>query len=267
MATILDRIVETKRKEVEIARQRCPTAELRTAIRRTANPRNFLAAATAKAPDGINLIAEIKKRSPSAGLIVPDFDLVRIARTYQAHGAAALSVLTDETYFGGRLDFIGIVKRVVDLPVLRKDFIVDEYQIHESRAADADAVLLIAEVLGAERIAELLPLVDNLDMTALVEVHSEENLEAILDALGAPGDTYLLGINNRDLSAQRTDVGTTAKLAGVLPHGAAFVAESGIATRADVLTVQRAGACAILVGESLLKADDLGAKIDELLGK
>ncbi len=266
--TILDRIVASKRKELAAAKERRPLASLRAMIERADPPREFYGAASAPSSYGVQLIAEVKKASPSAGLIVADFDPARIARAYGDHGAAAISVLTDEEYFQGRLEFIQVVKEAVPLPVLRKDFLIDEYQVFESRAAGADAVLLIAEVLGAAGIAQLTRVARHLGMTALVEVHTEEHLSALLDALGSPGpDRYLLGINNRDLTAQRTELATMARLAAHLPAGTPFVAESGLATRGDVLEAQRAGACAILVGESLLRADDIGSQIDTLLGR
>ena len=266
--TILDRIVETKRDEVAEAKGRRPLDEVCEAAGCAAPPRPFAQAVAASTSGGIQLIAEIKKSSPSAGLIVKNFDPVAIAQIYHAHGAAALSVLTDETYFDGRLRFIEDVKQVVPLPVLRKDFIVDKYQIHESRAAGADAILLIAEVLEGSQIVDFTAAARNLGMAVLVEVHSEETLTSVLDALGPPSiDRYLLGINNRDLSAQVTDLSTMKELSQLIPDGLPFVAESGIATRADVETARQTGACAILVGEAILRADDIGAKIDTLLGK
>jgi indole-3-glycerol phosphate synthase len=264
----LDRIVQTKREEVAQAGRCRPLADLQANLAGLDPPRDFFHAVTAPSPHGIQLIAEIKKASPSAGLIAADFDPVAISQAYYRHGAAAVSVLTDETYFQGRLDFIEMVKRTVPLPVLRKDFIIDEYQLYEARAAGADAVLLIAEVLGADGIAELVPISGRLGMTALVEAHSAENLQSVLDAIGSPGpNTYILGINNRDLDLQRTDVNTTMRLAGLLPRGAPFVAESGISTREDVRKIRRAGACAMLVGESLLRAPSIEAQINALLGK
>ncbi len=266
--TILDRILETKRNEVAAAKQRRPIAELQAAIARAAPPRNFYAATTSGESLGVRLIAEIKKASPSAGVIVPDFDPVAIARTYSAHGAAALSVLTDEAYFQGRLAFIEAVKRAVPLPVLRKDFIIDEYQLHESRAAGADAVLLIVAALTVEPIAGMLSVARRLGMATLIEVHTSEELTSLVNTVGYPGPTsYLLGINNRDLHAQQTDPSTTTRLAAMLPAGTPFVSESGIATRNDVLNAQRAGASAILVGEALRKAGDIGRQIDSLLGR
>ncbi|MEK7731551.1 MAG: indole-3-glycerol phosphate synthase TrpC, partial [Planctomycetota bacterium] len=178
--TILDRILDTKREEVAQAKQRRPMAELQTAIVRAAPPRDFYTAVTARSPSGVRLIAEIKKASPSAGLIVADFDPVAIARTYAIHGAGALSVLTDQTYFQGRLDYIELVKQAVALPVLRKDFIIDEYQVYESRAAGADAILLIAAALpdftSRWRLCET---AHNFGMSVLLEVHSEEELQAV----------------------------------------------------------------------------------------
>ena len=263
--TILDRIVETKRKEIERAKTVRPSADIQAAAQQAMPPRDFFAA-VADPAQGVHLIAEIKKQSPSAGQIVHDFDPVAIARTYHAHGAATLSVLTDEVYFGGRIEFIQQVKEAVPLPVLRKDFVLDAYQIYEARAYGADAVLLIAEVLSVDEMADLLPVAKSLEMAVLVEVHGEENLVSVLKRLGIPNENgYLLGINNRDLTAQRTDLATMSRLATKLPPGTRFVAESGIATHDDLLAAQHAGACAVLVGESLLRAQDIGDAVDELL--
>jgi indole-3-glycerol phosphate synthase len=231
-------------------------------------PRDFWSAVALSRGDSPNLIAEIKKSSPSAGTLVSSFDPVTLARVYAQSGAAAISVLTDRQFFGGELEFIGRVKDAVALPVLRKDFIVDEYQILESRVAGADAVLLIAEVVAIGELVTMARTVRDLKMTPLVEVHSAEALSSVLDHLGAPGeDTFLLGINNRNLMTQRTDLSTMSRLASLLPRGSAFVAESGINSRKDVLTARRAGASAILVGQSILRADDAAAKIAELLGR
>lgn len=278
--TILDRIIQTKREEVARATVDRPMEAVVMAAREAEPPRDFVAAVTAPSTRGPRLIAEIKRMSPSAGLIRADFDPVEIARVYERHGASAISVLTDETYFGGRLEFIDIVKRAVALPVLRKEFIIDEYQVFESRAAGADAVLLVVEAIGVERVADLALVVGELGMGCLIEVHSEENLPALLDRMGAPVLSsgrprelkfaarlpYVLGINNRDLSVQQTDVSTTARLALHLPAGSAFISESGLGTRVDVQKVYEAGACAVLIGEAILRERDMGAKIDELLG-
>ncbi len=266
--TILDQIVETKRKEIELAKQQRPLDELTRLIETLDCPRNFFGAVRSGGGDDVRLVAEIKKASPSAGLIVPDFDAVAIALTYAAHGAAALSVVTDETYFQGNLGLIRQVRAAVDLPVLRKDFLVEAYQVYEARAAQADAVLLIAEVVPPDNLSELASLATNLGMSVLVEVHSEDRLADVLSVLGSPDDSgYLVGINNRDLSAQRTDLTTMSRVARLLPTTTRFVAESGLAARADVLTAAASGACAVLVGESLLRSENLGAKVDELMGR
>lgn len=265
--TILQRIVETKRREVVASKQSRPLAQLRAEIEELGPPRDFHEAVTSAPEGGIALIAEIKKSSPSAGLIRAEFHPVEIAEAYAAGGATALSVLTDETYFQGSLKFIREVKEVVSLPVLRKDFLVDEYQLYESRAAGADAILLIMEVLGQEAIVAFTTLARHLSLGLLVEVHSEENLEAVLRLLGTPEEgAYLLGINNRDLGRQETELGTMVRLAKLLPSGTAFVAESGITSRKDVLQAASVGAHAVLVGESLLRSDDLAAAVRELLG-
>lgn len=266
--TILDRIVETKRREVADAKSRAPLPALREVIDRLPPPRDFYSAVSGGGAGEVRLIAEIKKASPSAGLIVSDFDPARIARTYRDHGASAISVLTDESYFQGQLSFIADVKDAVDLPVLRKDFLIDEYQVYEARAAGADAVLLIAECLGDEHLTALFRVACDLKMTALVEVHEESNLTRVLSALGSPKDgRYLLGINNRDLALQRTDLGVMKRLSAALPSGTRFVGESGIGSRGDVLTAGDAGACAVLVGEAILRAPDIGAKVEELCGR
>ena len=265
---ILQRIAETKRTELAVRKRDRSIDELKERIGSVDPPRDFAAAVAGGSRDTVRLIAEIKKASPSAGIIVADFDPAGIAGAYYCHGAAALSVLTDETYFHGHLDHIREVRRAVPLPVLRKDFLIDEYQVYESRAAESDAVLLIAELLDAAQIDHLAGRARELGMTVLVEVHGEQKLATVMDTLGPPGvNRYLLGINNRNLTAQTTDITTMARLAVRLPKGTRFVAESGLSTREDVLAAQRAGAGAILVGESLLRAKSIGAKIDELLGR
>jgi indole-3-glycerol phosphate synthase len=263
----LDQIVRTKRSEVEAAKRSRPLTDLHDTIGATAPPRDFLATVTEKPTWRVNLIAEVKKASPSAGVIVPNFDPVAIARNYAQSGASALSVLTDETYFSGRLAHISQIKQVVDLPVLRKEFIIDEYQIVESRAAGADAILLISEILSPDEIQRFHAAALQLELAVLIEGHSAESLIAVVERLGPPGgNRYLLGINNRDLHAQQTDVGTTVRIARALPAGTPFVSESGLHTRQDVETVASAGACAILVGESLLRARNIGKMIRTLLG-
>lgn len=267
MSNILHRIVETKRAEVARAKARRPLAELKAALRDEESTRDFHAAIAAPAPLGVHLIAEIKRKSPSAGLIREDFDPSTLARTYHAGGASALSVLTDEVYFDGRLDYIEQVKSTVPLPVLRKDFMIDPYQIYESRVAGADAVLLIGEVLEPGQLADLLDLACDLGLSSLVEVHEAETLTALLAAVPFPNDKRsLLGINNRDLKIQQTDLGTTAALAAMTGKGTLLVSESGVQTRQDVVRLIESGAKALLIGETLMRADDIVAKIRELFG-
>lgn len=260
--TILQKIVATKRLDVRRARAERPLAEIHAAIDRAPIPRDLYAAVTKRGSD-IGLIAEIKKASPSAGLIRDAFDPAAIARTYQGCGASALSVLTDTSYFQGDLGHLSLVKTAVNLPVLRKDFIIDEYQVFESRAAGADAILLIASILTIDQIRAWARLAVGLNMATLVEIHDRAELDRVLD-VAASSNRVLIGINNRDLAAQRTDLETTIRLAAGIGHDVPFVAESGIKTRQDVLRMREAGASAVLVGETFMRADDIGAKVREL---
>ena len=264
MGTILDEIVRTKKAEVEQARLARPLAEVERAATSAAPPRDFLAALTRTKGD-VCLIAEIKKSSPSAGLIREDFEPVAIARTYERCGAAALSVLTDRTYFSGELAFIEQVKRAVALPVLRKDFIIDEYQVLESRAAGADALLLIAAILSPRQIDAFSRRAADLGMALLIEVHNQSELEAVRSFIHCDRRT-ILGINNRDLHRQRVDLETTVTLAQMLPPGTPFVAESGIKSRADVQRVAGAGAAAVLIGETFVRATDIEAEVRTVMG-
>lgn len=267
MKTILDQIIDTKREEVATAKRAIPLSELQSKIRHVESPRDFFGTVIKCHGDKPNLIAEIKKASPSAGLIRANFDPAAIARIYHEHGAAAISVLTDETYFQGSLAHIQTVKDAVPLPVLRKDFIIDDYQIYEARAAGADAILLIAEALEPDAIASLLAVSHGLAMTTLLEVHSEKNLDHVVGTIGFPNSIRcILGINNRDLAVQKTDLHNTVRLASRLPNLTPFVSESGISSFADLIFVRDAGAAAILVGEALLREEDIGVKIDELMG-
>lgn len=261
--TILDRIVDTKRDEVAERKRLRPLDALRLEIGAASPARNFHAAVTERA-GGIRLIAEIKKASPSAGLIRADFDPGVIARQYAAAGASALSVLTDAPYFQGKLSFVAAVKDAVSLPVLRKDFILDEYQVYESRAAGADAVLLIAAVLSREQVDAWSRLTDALGMSSLIEVHDAAELDAVRP-FAEPSRRAILGINNRDLHRQVTDLNTTRQLAACLDDGCPFVTESGIRTRRDVEFALDCGATAMLVGETLMRSPDPAAKIRELL--
>ncbi len=210
----------------------------------------------------------MKKASPSAGVIRADFDPVRIARAYAEAGADALSVLTDEKYFQGKLEYIHAVRDAVKLPVLRKDFIIDSYQVYESRAAGADAVLLIAECLETSQLIDLQILATELNLTTLIEVHDIDNLMRMRDhVIGFPHRSYsLLGINNRDLRTFKTDLGTTLRMADLVEDRSVLVSESGIHTRDDVTKLAAAGVGAVLVGESLMRSPDIAGKIAELFG-
>ncbi len=261
--TILDRIVETKRGEVAERKRQRPIEALRSAIAAASPTRDFYAAITQRA-GGIRLIAEVKKASPSAGLIREDFDPAAIARVYESAGASAVSVLTDAPYFQGELSFVAAVKDAVSLTVLRKDFIIDAYQVFESRAAGADAVLLIAAVLAPEQIDAWSRQADALGMSSLIEVHNAAELEAVR-AFAEPARRAILGINNRNLHTQTTDLNTTQQLAARLDPDSPFVTESGIKTRQDVEFAMNCGASAMLVGETLMRRPDPAAKIRELL--
>ncbi len=266
--TILDEIVATKRRAVAQAEARRPIAELRSVAADAPAPRDLHAAIVGPPPDGIHVIAELKRRSPSAGVIRADFDPAAIAHMYESAGASAISVLTDEPYFDGKLDHLAVVKAASRLPVLRKDFIVAPYQVYESRAASADALLLIGEVLEPAELEELLGLTQELSLTALVEVHEAAVFERIEPVLAsATGARLLLGVNNRNLEIQQVDLGTTSRLAPRVADRWPLVSESGVHTREDVLSLQRAGARALLIGETLLKHADPGEKLKELLGR
>lgn len=264
MSTILDKIVATKRDEIAAARANCGEAELLARIADAPPPRDFHAALAAKPVSeggSVKLIAEVKKASPSAGLIRDDFDPVAIASTYQAHGASCISVLTDQQYFQGHLDYLTSVRNAVEIPVLRKDFILSEYQLLEARAAGADAVLLIAECLTPDELAALHSATRELGMTALMELYEPGNLASVL----AAGAT-LIGVNNRNLHTFEVDLAHTLTIRGQVSGDKLLVGESGIRTRADVLKLQEAGVDAILVGESLMRQADIGTAVDNLLG-
>jgi len=216
---------------------------------------------------GINVIAEIKKASPSAGLIRHDFDPVAIAKTYQKCGADAISVLTDEKYFQGRLEYIEQIARAVNLPVLRKDFIIDLWQVYESRAAGADAILLIAEALRPGELMDMMIAAAELTLTVLLEVHQADTLLKVRSLIGFPKKGYsVLGINNRDLSTMEVDLNTASRLSGLLDSKSELVAESGIKSRADVEKLKSIGVRAILVGHVLCESADIEEKFAELFG-
>jgi indole-3-glycerol phosphate synthase len=246
-AYILDRIVETKRQEV--AALRPAAGELRQRARSAPPPRSFESALLG--PGRVAVIAEVKRRSPGAGEIRPQLDPTALAAGYAANGAAAISVLTDRQYFGGSLEDLAAVKRAVQVPVLRKDFVIDELQVAEARGAGADAVLLIVRILDQPVLVDLLAAVTGYGMTPLVEVHDAEELER-----AAAAQARVIGINNRDLGTFTTDLDVTIRLLGEVPAEALVVSESGIRTAQDVDRLGAEGVHAVLVGESLLRAED-----------
>jgi indole-3-glycerol phosphate synthase len=260
LSTILDQIVAAKREEIARAKRETPEAALRKQIAAAPPARDFFAALAAGPP--IRLIAEVKKASPSKGVIRADFDPPAIARIYRQHGATCLSVLTDRPYFHGSLEDLRQVRAAVDLPLLRKDFIIDPYQVMEARAAGADAVLLIAECLDDDLLERLHNAIVDLGMTPLVELYEPANLARVL-RIGA----RLVGINNRDLRTFETDLEHTLRLRRRVPPDRLVVAESGIRSRQDALRLEAAGVQAMLVGETLMARPDISAAVDELLGR
>lgn len=260
MPTILDKIVATKRLQIERAKAAQPERELRARLVDAPPVRNFFAPLAAGGP--IKLIAEVKKASPSAGVIRADFDPLDIATTYESRGATCVSVLTDEPFFQGRLEYLSQIRAAIGLPVLRKDFILDTYQLVEARVAGADAVLLIAECLDDCSLRKLFNAACELGMTPLVELYDPDNLQRVFDA----GAT-LIGVNNRDLHTFQVDLEHTIRLRDRIPDECVLVGESGIRTRADVQRLEAAGIDAILVGESLTREPDIGAAVDRLLGR
>jgi len=260
---ILQQIFSHKRSEVTAARAAAPLAELQARLGdREDQPRGFARALRDAALSGWTpVIAEVKKGSPSKGVIRPDFDPLDIAAIYQENGATCLSVLTDERFFLGHLRYLALIREQVTLPLLRKDFIFDEYQIYEAAAGGADAILLIAAMLEPAQLADLLGVAGELYLDVLLEVHDEREL-----AMALATDCRLIGINNRSLHTFVTDLATTERLAPLIPAERLIVAESGINSRTDIVRLQQAGAGAFLVGESLMREGDIGAKLQELLG-
>jgi len=268
IVNILDAIVEQKKREVgRLPPRAIASGDLRDALRARGGRRDFLAALRRPQRGKVALIAEVKKASPSAGVICPDFNPVRIAREYEAAGASCLSVLTDETFFQGSLDHLRRIRQAVKLPLLRKDFVIDERQILEAIEWGADAILLIVAILDDARLEHFHSLAVDGGLAALVEVHNETELKRALAI-----DAQMIGVNNRDLKTLNVDLATTERLAaqmarslGDTPGLKILVAESGIHTRADVERLTRFGARAILVGESLMKHGDIRDKVTELL--
>lgn len=267
----LQAILDSKRDEIARAKSATPMTELEALVAQAEPPRNFFRAVT-RHPDALHfsIIAEVKRKSPSAGWIRPEyqgegFRPETIAAAYHENGAAAISCLTDEPFFGGHPSYIERIKAAVPLPVLRKDFIIDPWQLWESRAAGADAVLLIAECLNESQIVDMLILAQQLQLTTLLEVHDMENLLRVRPHVGFPHAGYnLLGINNRDLSTMTTDVAHTLRLADLVEDRTTLVSESGITTREDLLKLRAVGARIALIGEHLMRADDPGAALAAL---
>ena len=256
---ILDEIVENKRLEVAESKVRVPREQLEERASTLPKPRDFR---TALRREGISLIAEIKRASPSKGDMLPGVDAVDLAALYEQSGARALSVLTDFKYFKGTLDDLESVHQGGRIPCLRKEFIIDEYQIYEARAHRADAILLIVRILTDEQIKRFIALARSLGMAVLVETHTEEEIRRAMDC-GA----HIIGINNRDLDTLTMDLQTTMKLRKIVAGGYTLVSESGIYTREHVRMLEDGGVDAILVGESLLTSKNIQAKIRELLGQ
>lgn len=258
--TILDDILAHKRRELDAARRRVDPAAMERAAREAEEaPRGFRARLVGG--EGLRVVAELKRRSPSRGEIRPDLDPVACAKELESAGAACLSVLTDARFFGGDLELLGAVRRAVALPLLRKDFVVDAYQVDETRARGGDAVLLIAAALAPAELADLRRRALELGLDALVEVHDADELGTALDA-GAD----LVGINNRDLRSFEVDLGVTERLAPCVPPGVVVVAESGIFTHDQAQRLRSAGAHAFLVGESLMREADVGQALRKLRG-
>jgi indole-3-glycerol phosphate synthase len=248
--------------EIENAKRDKPVEDLKAQTKHVPPPLDFLAAlTTGDQADRVSLIAEVKKASPSKGIIRADFDPVTIAKAYADHGASCISVLTDENFFQGSLEYLKQIRAAVSKPLLRKDFVLDEYQVWEARAAGADAVLLIAECLEPAQMKELHCQIDELGMTALVELYDSKNIPAVLDC-----SPKLVGVNNRDLNTFEIDLHHSIRVKQALPAEIAMVSESGIFTNADVRLMHQNSVDAVLVGESLMRSDDIGAAVDQLLG-
>jgi indole-3-glycerol phosphate synthase len=263
MPDVLKKIVDYKTEELARVMGAAPLAEM---IARLADledqPRGFEAAIVNACSSGWTpIIAEVKKGSPSKGVIRADFDPLEIALTYQDNGASCLSVLTDEHFFLGHLNYLGLIREQVSLPLLRKDFIFDPYQIYQARVAGADAILLIAAMLELSQLREFAAIARELSLDVLLEVHDESELEVALQT-----DCNLIGINNRDLRSFVVDISTSERLAALVPPGRIIVAESGITRRDEIVRLTEGGVHAFLIGESLMREEDVGAKLQELLG-
>ena len=256
---VLKEIIAQKKEKILLAKQQISEGDLKTKVQDLPPTRHFIEAISK--PKQISLIAEIKKQSPSRGIIRQDFNLQEIARIYQDCGVQAISVLTEEDYFGGNITYINEVKNLADRPILRKDFILEPYQVYESRFYGADAVLLIADLLSKEKLSELMQIAQELGLASLVEVHNEKELKKVL-GLKVP----LIGINNRDLHTLEVDFKITEKLFPLIPKDKVVVVESGIKNYQDVLFLKILGVSAVLIGQALMEAEDIKNKVEEIMG-
>ncbi|MDP3732358.1 MAG: indole-3-glycerol phosphate synthase TrpC [Candidatus Omnitrophota bacterium] len=256
---VLKEIIAQKKEKILLAKQQISEGDLKAKVQNLPPTRRFMEAISK--PKQISLIAEIKKQSPSCGIIRQDFNLGDIARIYQDCGVQAISVLTEEDYFGGSISYINEIKNLTDRPILRKDFILESYQVYESRFYGADAILLIADLLSKEKLSGLMQLARELDLDCLVEVHDEKELKKIL-SLKVP----LIGINNRDLHTLEVDFKITEKLFPLIPKGQIVVVESGIKSYQDILFLKILGVNAVLIGEAIMEAPEIKKQIEELMG-
>ena len=257
---ILSRIIEEKKKAIEQAKSTLSLDEIAKKLEGSAQRHRRFTKEISK-EHHINLIAEVKKASPSRGVLRKDFDPVKIACAYQRSGASALSILTEEKFFLGKLEHIKKVKEVSDLPILRKDFIIDPYQIYESAFYGAEAILLIADILSEEELEALYSLSRKVGLDAVVEIHNEEDLKKALLV-----DAKVIGINNRDLHSFNVDLGLTTRLIKAIPEGKIIISESGIKSHEDVMFLKSIGVAAVLIGEAFMTAPDIGTKVRELMG-
>ncbi len=257
---MLAKIIEYKREELAMRKRACTLSDLERQIPALSAP--IPVSPRFRNQEHIQLIAEVKKASPSKGVIRQDFDPVPIAGIYQQNGAAAISVLTDEHFFQGSLDYLKAIKSICGIPVLRKDFIFDPYQVTEARVYGADFILLIAAILSADQLRILMQKADELSLEVLMEVHDEEDVKRAL-AVGPD----MIGINNRNLKTFRTDLQTTFDLLGQVPDGMVVISESGINSRENVLRLEDAGVDGMLIGEAFMREEDIGHKVRELIGR
>lgn len=259
MLHILDKIIQNKTKEVHKRKSETPISELANRIQDVPMLRPF--SDSLQRDDNVAVIAEIKRSSPSAGLLRADFDPITIARCYERNGASAISVLTDQKFFGGNIQHLHLVREYVDLPILRKDFILDPYQVIEARAYGADAILLILSLLSESQCAELVTAAREYGLETLVEVHTTEELKRALEL-----PFSLIGVNNRNLNSFSVDLSTTEKLITAVPSEAVIVSESGIRNRQDIERLSKLGIDAVLVGETLMREQDVGGTLSDLVG-